>query len=140
GGLIGIVFAVAAAYTPPSPGEPAPANKAVVVGVASLVAVTGISLFLLLFWAWGRAVRRRRERAARWERDVLDAIAARAAEAVRGERHQVAIGLRSEVIAHTARLVSEAEQPGGSLVEIAAEGRAALAGMRKLLDVLDEEK
>ncbi|MEO5877263.1 MAG: histidine kinase, partial [Streptosporangiaceae bacterium] len=105
---------------------------------AFVVCSLGMALLMLPFWCWGLAVRRRRSRSDRWERDVLDAVTARTDEAVRNERYQIALGLRGEVLAHTARLVREAERPGGRLAEVATEGRAALAGMRKLLDVLDE--
>ncbi|GAA3231553.1 histidine kinase [Actinocorallia longicatena] len=132
-GLIGLVLGYASVH------EAAPDDDPLVVAiVASLAWTLAAAVFFLPFWLWGRTILRRRERAARWERDVLDAIARRTAEVVRGERQQIAIGLRAEVLSHTAQLVKEAERPDGSLTEIAAEGRAALAGMRKLLDVLDE--
>jgi signal transduction histidine kinase len=134
-GLAGAMIALAVALVDPEVGSD---ERAVAAIFAFVLGWVVMSLLMLPFWIWGLVVRRRRDRADRWERDVLTAVATRTEEAVRNERHQMALGLRGEVLTHTSLLVQEAERPDGRLSEVATEGRAALAGMRKLLDVLDE--
>jgi hypothetical protein len=134
-GLAGAMVAVAMALVDP---DTSSGERLVGAVFAFFLGWAVMSLLMLPFWIWGLVVRRRRDRADRWERDVLSAVSARTEEAIRNERHQMALGLRGEVLAHTSLLVQEAERPDGRLPTVAGEGRAALAGMRKLLDVLDE--
>ncbi|WP_019629357.1 sensor histidine kinase [Actinomadura atramentaria] len=107
-----------------------------------LVGGGGALLVLTPFWAWGRAVALR---AGRWEAGALETVEARAAEAVRAERHRIAIGLRGSVLDHATRLVRTAEagaaapaaEAPAALERVAGHARAALADMRALLDALD---
>jgi hypothetical protein len=104
GATAGIIAAAAfVAYPEPYPPEPGAATAILV-----LVAIV-VAFVMAAFWVWGTAVRRRRMRGLAWERDALEAIAARTWEVLRVERHRVAAGLRGAVLEHTARLVREAE-------------------------------
>ncbi|MFC4054812.1 sensor histidine kinase [Actinomadura syzygii] len=101
---------------------------------------------MLPFWTWGAAVRSRRSRGREWERSMAEAVAAHTDHVVRAERYQVAAGLREAVFDHTVRLVRTGESAldGGpahdrhaALTVVAAEARAALAGMRELLETME---
>ncbi|MFI0487254.1 sensor histidine kinase [Actinomadura sp. 9N215] len=104
------------------------------------------TLAMLPFWAWGAVVRSRRSRGRDWERSMAEAVAVRTDHVVRAERYQVAAGLREAVLDHTVRLVRAGESAlrGGpehdrsaALAVVAGEARAALAGMRELLETLE---
>ncbi|TMQ91561.1 hypothetical protein ETD83_30305 [Actinomadura soli] len=105
-----------------------------------------IALAVLPFWAWGAVVRSGRSRSREWERSMAEAVAVRTGHIVRAERYQAAVGLRGAVFGHTVRLVRAGESAlrGGSagdrraaLTVVAAEARAALAGMRDLLETME---
>ncbi|MEU9868479.1 histidine kinase [Actinomadura sp. NPDC048021] len=81
-------------------------------------------------------------RSRRWGESALDAVSARAGDAVQAERDRVAAGLNGTVLHHTVRLVTVAEaglsgtdgdahEAVGRAAELA---RAALTEMRALLD------
>nr|WP_116022306.1 histidine kinase [Thermomonospora umbrina] len=105
-----------------------------------------VTLCMLPLWAWGAVVRSRRHRDGEWERTMAEAVAVRTDHVVRAERYEVAVGLRGAVFDHTVRLVRTGESAlrGGpaddrraALAVVAAEARAALAGMRELLETLE---
>ncbi|MFH9071153.1 sensor histidine kinase [Streptomyces alboflavus] len=154
-----------AAYGPPRVTWPAPVAVGVVGGVAvglavagdpgesagpgavALLAALGLAAvpWLLPVWALGLLTRARRGEGGPWERRVLDRVAARVGEAVAGERRRVAAGLHAAVVGHTVALVRHAEAGLGgavavrtALTEVTGGARAALAGLRELLDALDE--
>ncbi|MFI0366720.1 sensor histidine kinase [Actinomadura sp. 1N219] len=141
-GAAGGLLAVTGLSADPA-GEPFTAGDAVAGLVFFGVIVT---LAMLPFWGWGAAVRSGRSRSRKWERSMAEAVAVRTDHIVRAERYQVAVGLRGAVFGHTVRLVRTGESAlgGGSagdrraaLAVVAAEARAALAGMRELLDTMD---
>nr|WP_121438285.1 histidine kinase [Actinomadura pelletieri] len=105
------------------------------------------TLAMLPLWAWGAAVRARRRRGREWERSMVEAVAERTDHIVRAERYQVAVGLRDAVLDHTVRLtrIGESALRDGSahdrrdaLTVVVAEARAALSGMRDLLETMEE--
>ncbi|MEI5103473.1 histidine kinase [Streptomyces sp. PmtG] len=115
-------------------------------GTVALIAALGLATvpWLLPVWALGLLTRARRGEGGRWERRVLDAVAARVGDAVTGERAHVAAGLHGTVVAHTAHLVRRAEAGlsgpearAAALTDMTAAARAALTGLRELLDTLD---
>nr|WP_147339397.1 histidine kinase [Actinomadura spongiicola] len=106
-----------------------------------------VTLAMLPLWAWGAAVRSRRRRGREWERSMVEAVAERTDHIVRAERYQVAVGLRDAVLDHTVRLtrIGESALRDGSahdqraaLTVVVAEARAALSGMRGLLETMEE--
>ncbi|TDB91499.1 hypothetical protein E1264_01525 [Actinomadura sp. KC216] len=105
-----------------------------------------VALAMLAFWGWGAAVKSGRGRSRAWERSMAESMAVRTDHIVRAERSQVAAGLRDAVFEHTVRFVRAAEAalrggPAGerraALILVAAEARAALAGMRELLETME---
>ncbi|QCX74686.1 Sensor histidine kinase LiaS [Streptomyces sp. YIM 121038] len=115
-------------------------------GTAALLAGLGLVAvpWLLPVWALGLLTRARRGDGGRWERRVLDAVAARVDDAVIGERRRVATGLHGTVVAHTAGLVRRAEEGlatphdrRAALTGMTEAARGALAGLRDLLDAMD---
>ncbi|GGS21953.1 hypothetical protein GCM10010252_71590 [Streptomyces aureoverticillatus] len=153
------------AYGPARPTWPAPVAVGLVGGIAVGLAVAGdpgesagpgaVALFaalglatvpwLLPVWALGLLTRARRGDGGPWERRVLDTVAARVGEAVAGERRRVATGLHATVVGHTAALVRHAEaglagtaDARTALTEVTGGARKALAGLRELLDGLEE--
>jgi hypothetical protein len=122
------------------PAEPGGAGAVVLLAALGLAGVP----WLLPVWALGLLARARRGEGGRWERRVLDAVAARVGDAVAAERRRVAAGLQGAVAERTARLVREAESglagragPAAALAEVTDEARRALAALRELLDMMD---
>ncbi|GGO49233.1 sensor histidine kinase [Streptomyces lasiicapitis] len=154
-----------AAYGPARATWPAPVGVGLVGGIAVGLAVAGdpgesagpgavaplaaLGLaavpWLLPVWALGLLTRARRGDGGPWERRVLDTVAARVGEAVAGERRRVATGLHATVVGHTVALVRHAEaglagtvDVRTALSEVTGGARKALAGLRDLLDALEE--
>ncbi|MGV9881490.1 sensor histidine kinase [Streptomyces sp. NPDC003006] len=126
-------------------------------GAVPLLAALGLAAvpWLLPVWALGLLARARRGEGGPWERRLLDAVAARVGEAVTDERRRVATGLHATVVAHTVSLVRRAEtglslaacpeadpgptgDPRRALAATTEAARAALAGLRELLDAMEE--
>ncbi len=116
-------------------------------GAVPLLAALGLAAvpWLLPVWALGLLARARRGEGGPWERRLLDAVAARVGDAVTGERRRVATGLHATVVAHTVALVRRAEEglapaadPQKALAATTEAARAALAGLRELLDALED--
>ncbi|MFI0405946.1 sensor histidine kinase [Actinomadura sp. 3N508] len=141
-GAVGGLLAATALSTDPAE-QPFTAVDAVAGVVFFGVLVT---LAMLPFWAWGSVVKSGRNRSSAWERSMAESVAVRTDHIVRAERSRVAAGLRDAVFEHTVRFVRAAEAAlrGGpasdrraALTLVAAEARAALAGMRELLDTME---
>ncbi|MFD9907752.1 sensor histidine kinase [Streptomyces sp. NPDC059063] len=138
-GLVGgTVLGLAAASDPAESAGPATVALLAALGLAAVP-------WLLPVWALGLLTRARRGEGGRWERHVLDAVAARVGDAVTSERRRVATGLHATVVEHTVRLVRAADAglAGGAgrraaLAEVTDAARGALAGLRELLDAMDE--
>lgn len=116
-------------------------------GAVALLAALGLATvpWLLPVWALGLLTRARRGVGGPWEQRLLDAVAARVGEAVAGERRRVATGLHATVVEHTVALVRHAEAGVAGAVaartalgEVTGAARRALAGLRELLDALEE--
>ncbi|XLQ73665.1 hypothetical protein ABDJ25_39255 [Streptomyces actinocidus] len=123
------------------PGESAGPGAVAPLAALGLAAVP----WLLPVWALGLLTRARRGDGGPWERRVLDTVAARVGEAVAGERRRVATGLHATVVGHTVALVRHAEaglagtaDARTALSEVTGGARKALAGLRDLLDALEE--
>ncbi|KUL55006.1 histidine kinase [Streptomyces sp. NRRL S-1521] len=111
-------------------GTAAPAWAVAACAVAGAAVAVGAA-------GWCGALRGRRERADRGEREQR--VAAWTEEAVRdawAERRRIAAGLETTVLARTADVVAEAE--AGRLEATAERAREALAAMRALLDTVRE--
>ncbi|KUF17958.1 hypothetical protein AT728_20050 [Streptomyces silvensis] len=135
-GGLAVGFAVAG-----DPAESAGPGATVLLAALGLAAVP----WLLPVWALGLLARARSGEGGPWERRLLDAVAARVGEAVTGERRRVATGLHATVVARTVTLVRRAEaglapsaDPGKALAATTDAARAALAGLRELLDALED--
>lgn len=116
-------------------------------GTVALLAALGLATapWLLPVWALGLLTRARRGAGGPWEQRLLDTVAARVGEAVTGERRRVATGLHATVVEHTVALVRHAEagvagavDARAALGEVTGAARRALAGLRELLDALEE--
>ncbi|MCX2928041.1 sensor histidine kinase [Streptomyces sp. NEAU-W12] len=89
-------------------------------------------------WGAGWLMHRRRRRELSSQDAALTALLAQARERIHSERQRVAGGLQETVFQQTTRVISSAE--AGSLDDVAAASRAALATMRRLLGSLDAGK
>ncbi|GGQ61538.1 hypothetical protein GCM10010166_34060 [Couchioplanes caeruleus subsp. azureus] len=103
-----------------------------------MAGVCGIPLSLPLFGAWltGFVVRRRRERARAQQDHAVAAATAWALADAAAERARVAEGLRAAVLRDTALVADAADR--GDLDQVVSRARAALDGMRGLLNDLRE--
>jgi signal transduction histidine kinase len=112
-------------------GEPARLAPLVFVGLFA----TGFTAVPLAALAGaGLAARHRRDRVLAREQSALTVSTHEALAAARAERRRIAAGLHEAVLHRAARVVAVADR--GSLDEVCAEARAALAAMRELLDSL----
>ncbi|QNE74172.1 hypothetical protein F0344_05725 [Streptomyces finlayi] len=89
-------------------------------------------------WGAGWLMHRRRRRELSRQDALLTALLWQARERIHSERQRVAGGLQETVFQQTTRVISSAE--AGSLDDVAAASRAALATMRRLLGSLDAGK
>ncbi|MEU0119241.1 hypothetical protein ABZ137_37565 [Streptomyces bobili] len=99
-----------------------------------------VSLGLVLTAGWGAGwlMHRRRRRELSRQDAALTALLSEARERIHSERQRVAGGLQETVFQQTTRVICSAE--AGSLDDVAAASRAALATMRRLLGSLDAGK
>ncbi|WBQ06181.1 sensor histidine kinase [Kribbella sp. CA-293567] len=105
-------------------------------GFMSTLVTIALAVPLLVCWAAGAFVRRRRSRRLDHRgRELAELVRASEAE-VHAERQRIATGLHGTVLTRTSRMIALAE--AGQIDGVTAEARSALTAMRELLETLDE--
>jgi hypothetical protein len=106
-------------------------------GLSFLLYTAVVGWLAASLWAVAFIVRGRREWVLHREHSAVEQEAARAAAAAQAERARIAAGLRAAVLRDAARVIAAAEQR--RLDDVVDAARAALAGMRNLLNDLDAD-
>ncbi|GID54320.1 hypothetical protein Aco03nite_027240 [Actinoplanes couchii] len=119
----------------PNDGETAQ-DRLVLASVTTVMFIGLLGLLMavpaLIFWLFGSAARRRRDRRHALEEGGVATALIQATHRAMAERHRIAAGLHRDVLRHAADVPAAAVR--GDISGVLASARAALTAMRSLLD------